>query len=205
MFIKNTKNVTDKLNDVSLILKEDKIDLPKIVFNEKLYKKYLFYDFDYIFSEFFYEDIISYLKATNQKSFVFICLEPQEDECVFEHFESYNLIEFPVDLSFNEYIYNLNYGVNNDISNAVIHRGQKFLIYSEKKDLVFFANRKFEMGVFGYDQNQIDEKNIKVFIDNFMSAEEFLTESLTFYSNLDNIRDEFIEFLYSVRTNYGKD
>ncbi|WP_299117484.1 hypothetical protein [uncultured Winogradskyella sp.] len=183
----------------------NKKSLPENIFN-KDYNNLLFFVFDDIFSEEFFEYYNRYLNKNSFDEFIFYTLKPHPKNYFFKHYDFYNAIKFPCGLNYEHYNALLSNFPSENIADSLKLNSNEFIITSISDNLYFYCNRDLELGiVISNDIEKIDEiskdgifntyEDIKDYTEEILMlkfGERVIpAESIEFYSHLIN---NFLEF-----------
>jgi len=189
-----------KQTEVNSIIKENAF-LPNMVFKDE-YFNYNFFDFDYIFTEFFWESIQKYLMNNHNKYFTFFVINPHPERYFFKKFGDYGFVDFSEDYSYEMYLDILNHFPRNGSEADVMNVSSKqILIYTQDLKLVIYADRSWETGVLA---SSCKDLSIKQYFENDLSSvNDFAKSSVQFFGQLNDVNFKLNDFFNSLIANYG--
>ncbi|MBL4774003.1 MAG: hypothetical protein JKX98_10560 [Alcanivoracaceae bacterium] len=169
----------------------DHKSLPENVF-QRGFNKFSLIDFDWIFSDGFFEKIINLLLISGDKSFYFAVLDPEPETYYFKHFKKYNIVEFNNDDSENVYFNALNSDPGDSPADALSCNSSKLILFSESKDWAFYCDRYYELCICAFSNNEVKEVFDIHFKEKVLNRNEignFISDM--FSNNLGGIVEEF--------------
>ena len=175
---------------ISEIITDDK-SLPDNVFQSG-FDKFSLIDFDWIFSDGFFEKIINLLSISGDKSFYFAVLDPEPETYYFKHFKKYNIVEFNNDDSENVYFNALNSDPGNSPADALSCNSSKLILFSKSKDWVFYCDRYYELCICAFSNKEVKEVFDIHFNEKALNRNE-VDDFISFIvsNSLDEIVEEF--------------
>ncbi|WP_378182241.1 hypothetical protein [Aquimarina sp. SS2-1] len=202
VFIKKEEIYKDKKSEVENILINKDVKLPDMIFKDA-YSNFSFCDFEYLFSEYFFESLKKYLNKRKQDHFTFYTLDPDPENYFFKNFGSFNIIDFSEE-EYSSYIKKLSEAPDNNEADALIYNSNKIIIYAQNLDLVIYGDRNWEIAVICLKKENFSENNLKTFFENdVVSVEEFVKMSSDFYDQLSSKNLELESFYKKLIDNYN--
>ncbi|GEM_PF-3259273 len=123
-------------------------DFPQKVLADK-YEYAILFDFETVFSEDLFSVIKGLMERTTTEIFYLLVAEPNPFSYFFKSFNRLPVISISRDLSFKEYIAALNADPGGSPADALIFNSSILYIVSEDLDIIYFFDRKNEIGI-GY-------------------------------------------------------
>lgn len=177
-----------------------KKELPENIFNTG-YGNYLFFVFEDIFTEEFFDFFINFLKLKKERYFCFYTIEPDAKEYFFKNYGFYNAFKLSIESTYEDYINLLNNYPKNNLADSMISNSNQFLIFSSYKHLFFYCNRDLEMAVMVSDElsNVFKENPFNSYVD----VNEFIEEIKSLKYGSGDIPKDILLFYQSLEKNYG--
>ena len=180
-FIKDKERFNTELNKVNSFLYFDN-KFPNQIFKD-IYSRYLFFDFDIIYTKEFINSIIKLMNTTNDKKVNILILNPDPIDYYYKYFKKYPFSSFENHQNSEDYITFLNSEPQRESPDSLIYNSNLLILYPDSLKWSIIGNREFEIAVIAFNKNQLS-----------MSLPDLLTELNLL--TIDEALEELISVLY---------
>ncbi len=124
----------------------------RAVFPEQVFQspfsRFTFLNFDEIFSEYFYERMVAFLRSSHENDITLFVVEPDPESYFFHHFQKYPIVKIPATVSSAEFLSAIFEDPKDSPADAIAYNSSRLLVYSSSLEWAIFGSRDFEVGVF---------------------------------------------------------
>ena len=201
-FISDKKEFEEQTEEKNGILLKD-IHFPQKVFKDLFYR-FLFFDFDYIYSAEFYQQLLHFLRLQEKSFFTFYTITPDPVTYFYKHFQKYSVAKISIDKTHKDYLNFLNLDPGNP-ADCLFSNGVDISIFAKKSHWGIVGSKDWEIAIIGFSDIKSINDFEKAFYPNigdgkFFDTIESYIEEFGKMFNWDHIPKGWLEF----RENYSK-
>lgn len=167
-------------------------------FPERIFRNiniFIAFEFDLVYTNLFYEGLISFIKKIEDDSFTFYTINPSPDMYFYKHFEKYSAGIVSIMDDYDSFMNFLHSDPGNS-ADALAYNGETITLFSDNPIWGVVGSKDWEVGIVGFR----NEATKYLFLESFKEDKDMFCSLSERIEDLDNM----LHFSDKAKENYSK-